>query len=120
MNMSYCRFQNTLAAFNDCLANLHDPDISDDERAARYALIQSALEMIQLVGVDTDDEDAVVSWKVAELDAPMDDSVDQFIGDAAFVYGDYLRRGLGHEKAIQRVSQQYGPRVAAAIEAGLE
>ncbi len=37
-NMSYCRFQNTLSALQDCARAMHD-DLSADEHAARTALI---------------------------------------------------------------------------------
>jgi hypothetical protein len=39
MNMSYCRFQNTLRDLEDCQDNIDNTDLSDEERSARDALI---------------------------------------------------------------------------------
>lgn len=48
-NMGYCRFQNTLDDFIDCLDRVHDTDLSDSEDAARTALYYKAVEFIQEV-----------------------------------------------------------------------
>ena len=41
MNMSYCRFQNTLQDLKDCYYNIEDiEDMSDEEKRARRSLIQ--------------------------------------------------------------------------------
>ena len=39
MNMSYCRFQNTLSDLKDCYDNLPDEDLSRDEANAFAELI---------------------------------------------------------------------------------
>lgn len=40
MNMSYCRFQNTLLDLRQCEDAMEDEDISDAERAARHELLR--------------------------------------------------------------------------------
>jgi len=44
-NMSYCRFENTLADLLDCQAALLDDDLSDDEKKARRRLIRVCREI---------------------------------------------------------------------------
>jgi|HubBroStandDraft_2_1064218.scaffolds.fasta_scaffold00063_41 hypothetical protein len=44
-NMSYCRFQNTLADLRDCQENLDDDDLSFEERRARWHLIRRCVEI---------------------------------------------------------------------------
>lgn len=39
-NMGYCRFQNTLQYLLDCYENIDDPDLSDEEKRARLALLK--------------------------------------------------------------------------------
>lgn len=39
MNMSYCRFQNTLTDLKDCQEHMDDTDLSEDEKRARKQLI---------------------------------------------------------------------------------
>ena len=39
-NMSYCRFQNTLADLKDCFNNIDDTNLSDEEIKARNKLIE--------------------------------------------------------------------------------
>jgi hypothetical protein len=39
-NMSYCRFQNTLKDLRECNDHLDDQNLSEDEEAARIALIK--------------------------------------------------------------------------------
>ncbi|MGJ7529816.1 hypothetical protein [Variovorax sp. GB1P17] len=39
-NMSYCRFQNTLADLRDCWENLDAENLSEDETKARRRLIK--------------------------------------------------------------------------------
>jgi len=46
-NMSYCRFQNTAQDLRDCANNLHDDDLSKDEKQARAQLIRIAREIVQ-------------------------------------------------------------------------
>ena len=38
-NMSYCRFQNTLQALQDCKDHLRDPDLSKKEKDARETIL---------------------------------------------------------------------------------
>lgn len=40
-NMSYCRFRNTLEDFRDCITNLEDHELSEEEALARYQMIKS-------------------------------------------------------------------------------
>ncbi len=64
MNMSYCRFQNTLSDLIDCQSSLTDNDnesmvetynnLSDDEKRAFLHLIETCKEIIE--EVDNDDE----------------------------------------------------------------
>jgi hypothetical protein len=39
-NMSYCRFQNTLADLQDCYEHMEDEDLSEDEKKAALELMQ--------------------------------------------------------------------------------
>ncbi len=39
-NMGYCRFQNTVSDLRDCLDNLFDDEIEEDEQKARKNLIK--------------------------------------------------------------------------------
>jgi len=39
MNMSYCRFQNTLIDLKDCQEYMDDTELSDEEKRARKQLI---------------------------------------------------------------------------------
>lgn len=45
MNMSYCRFNNTLQDLNDCLENLTD-EVSGDEFRARKQLIETCMDIL--------------------------------------------------------------------------
>jgi hypothetical protein len=45
MNMSYCRFQNTVSDLRDCTDNMDDSDLSYDELIARRGLIKLAVEI---------------------------------------------------------------------------
>lgn len=38
-NMSYCRFRNTLLDLRDCVDNIHDENISNEENEARAKLV---------------------------------------------------------------------------------
>ena len=40
MNMSHCRFQNTLLDLRDCADHMDDTDLSRDEASARIRLIK--------------------------------------------------------------------------------
>jgi hypothetical protein len=50
MNMSYCRFQNTLKDLTDCYDNLDDTDLSEEEARARYQLIELCIEIVENYG----------------------------------------------------------------------
>ena len=39
-NMSYCRFRNTLTDLRDCILNIEDHDLSEEEAQARYRMIK--------------------------------------------------------------------------------
>lgn len=53
MNMSYCRFQNTAGDLRDCLDNLRDSGLSDDEQRARRKLITLCADI--LIELDAED-----------------------------------------------------------------
>lgn len=61
MNMSYCRFQNTLQDLRDCQENMDDHDLSDDERRARKELIDVCWRIAQDYG-DEGDQDDEPEW----------------------------------------------------------
>ena len=46
-NMSYCRFRNTLEDFRDCIRNIEDHELSDEEAQARYHLIKEVAEIVE-------------------------------------------------------------------------
>ena len=46
MNMSYCRFHNTLQDLKDCYYNIEDvEDMSDEEKRARKKLIEICMDI---------------------------------------------------------------------------
>ncbi len=47
MNMSYCRFRNTLADLQDCHYNLLDDDLSPAEEWAREQLIEVCRQIVE-------------------------------------------------------------------------
>lgn len=48
MNMSYCRFYNTLADLKDCYYNIEDvEDMSYEEKRARKELIQICMDIAE-------------------------------------------------------------------------
>lgn len=48
MNMSYCRFQNTLADLKDCYYNIEEvEDMSAEEKRARKQLIELCAEIAE-------------------------------------------------------------------------
>ena len=49
-NMSYCRFQNTLADLIDCQEHLFEELSSEEEEKARAELIQVCQEIVEAVG----------------------------------------------------------------------
>lgn len=52
-NMSYCRFENTVADLQDCYDNLFESELSKRETEARKELIQICRDIVQ----DTQDEE---------------------------------------------------------------
>ena len=56
-NMSYCRFQNTLCDFEDCLDALDSGKaMSDDEQRAAFWLIKQARELVEQFEDYSDEE----------------------------------------------------------------
>ena len=56
-NMSYCRFQNTLCDFEDCLDALDSGKaMSDDEQRAAFWLIKKARELVKQFEDCSDEE----------------------------------------------------------------
>jgi hypothetical protein len=47
MNMSYCRFQNTLSDLQDCFDNLPNGDLSNDEANAFAELVLLAKDIAE-------------------------------------------------------------------------
>lgn len=56
MNMSYCRFRNTEKDLQDCLDNLFDESISEEEDAARSRLIKICQNIILEVEDELEEE----------------------------------------------------------------
>lgn len=57
MNMSYCRFQNTLQDLRDCQENMDDSELSPEEKRARKQLIDVCWRIAQDYGDKDDDEE---------------------------------------------------------------
>jgi hypothetical protein len=47
MNMSYCRFQNTVNDLRDCVDNLTNTDLSTEEQRARRNLVKLAKQVVE-------------------------------------------------------------------------
>lgn len=56
MNMSYCRFQNTLPDLRDCYNNMDDGDLSPEEEKARKQLIEICRLIVEEYGDEEEDE----------------------------------------------------------------
>ena len=56
MNMSYCRFENTLGDLRDCSENIWDEDLSETETASRRRLVQLCKDIVEECGDDFDEE----------------------------------------------------------------
>ena len=52
-NMSYCRWENTLAALQECQDHLAD-DLDGIESVSRMATVATAAEMLERLGVSVD------------------------------------------------------------------
>lgn len=46
-NMSYCRFENTVADLRDCFEHISDDDLSEREEAARDDLIEICKNIVE-------------------------------------------------------------------------
>lgn len=57
MNMSYCRFQNTLMDLRDCQEHMDDGDLSEEERDARRELIDVCWRIAQDYANEPTDEE---------------------------------------------------------------
>lgn len=58
MNMSHCRFRNTLSDLRDCAENLYDDDVLEVEAAARQRLIEVCREIVAEADRDADRADS--------------------------------------------------------------
>lgn len=85
VNMSYCRWENTARALDECASDLEermagfgedadygDPEekpepLSRDERAAMLRLFQTMTEMLEQVGIHVDDDDVSSALSAAGL-----------------------------------------------------
>ena len=54
-NMSYCRFENTSKDLRDCLNNIHDGELSDDEERARTNLILTCVQILEATGYEVEE-----------------------------------------------------------------
>jgi len=55
-NLSYCRFQNTLADLRDCEEHIWDEGLSEDEDKARRRLVSLCIEIAKDNPVETIDD----------------------------------------------------------------
>ena len=73
-NMSYCRFQNTVTDFSDCVSHIRSIDPTDtsfnttQERRSRARIIQMAADLLEELGIEVG-EYGQVDAAIAELDA---------------------------------------------------
>ncbi len=51
-NMSYCRFENTLADLRDCYDNMDDPDLSEKEKVALARMLKLCHEIDEDYGME--------------------------------------------------------------------
>lgn len=56
-NMSYCRFRNTLEDFRDCIENIEDNELSEEEAQARYQMIRSIVALVERYDLDRDSQE---------------------------------------------------------------
>ena len=73
INMSYCRFHNTLYAMRECLDALRDgEELSAEEKRCAYALFSETMQFLYDQGVlDPNDE----------YSGEQEDALDEFISD---------------------------------------
>lgn len=74
-NMSYCRFHNTLSDLRDCFHNL-EGKLSEDENEARSNLIFQCLEIIEAVGLETEDPRSKQNARIEEFCASQQEAED--------------------------------------------
>ena len=59
MNMSYCRFENTVNDMMDCINNMElDEHASDYEKHARKRFVELCAQVVKDHGEELEDEDA--------------------------------------------------------------
>ncbi len=56
MNMSYCRFENTLRGLQDCAEHLADEDLNEYEQRARKHLIEVCRDIVIEADLTKDSE----------------------------------------------------------------
>lgn len=56
MNMSYCRFENTLGDLRDCAGVIWDEDLSEAEIRARRQLLELCKNLVEECGDDFEEE----------------------------------------------------------------
>lgn len=57
-NMSYCRFSNTSKDLQDCVEFIRQP-LSLEEHKARKVLVDACIEILEGIGYEIDDSDAI-------------------------------------------------------------
>jgi hypothetical protein len=78
MNMSYCRFQNTLMDLRDCQEHMDDGDLSEEEKDARAELINVCWRIAQDYANEQGEED-----EMSEEQALTAQTIDKY-GDGTF------------------------------------
>jgi hypothetical protein len=56
MNMSYCRFQNTLKDFEDCMEHFNSTELSKSESEVRLGLLRQAYDLLEQCGATINEE----------------------------------------------------------------
>lgn len=69
VNMSYCRFQNTLMALQECADNLFDGELSEEEERSRKRLVKLCAKIAdEAEDYDDEDEAKEPSWRDYEME----------------------------------------------------
>ena len=69
-NMAYCRFQNTITDFRDCINSIYDVDPRNHaEVQARRRLIEQAAFLLAEIGISDPGDRHAVSDAIAELES---------------------------------------------------
>ena len=72
-NMSYCRFENTLADLQDCSENLRNK-LSDREKKARQQLVELCGYILEELGADIDNNEVMdLAENITEDESESDD-----------------------------------------------